>query len=76
MVCFIFGFGSFFRYHNFKNEIDAWETTVQNDPLSETRFADDPLKIMITRRVANKYSIPASPSYFEHDSIHLIICFR
>ena len=24
----IFGFGTFFRYHNFKNEIDAWETTV------------------------------------------------
>ena len=25
----IFGFGTFFRYHNFKIEIDAWETTVQ-----------------------------------------------
>ena len=25
----IFGFGTFFRYHNFKNKIDAWETTVQ-----------------------------------------------
>ena len=25
----IFGFGTFFRHHNFKNEIDAWETTVQ-----------------------------------------------
>ena len=24
----IFGFGSFFRYHYFKNEIDAWENTV------------------------------------------------
>ena len=24
----IFGFGTFFRYHNFKNKIDAWETTV------------------------------------------------
>ena len=23
-----FGFGTFFRYHNFKNEIDAWDTTV------------------------------------------------
>ena len=25
----IFGFGTFFRYHNFQNEIDAWESTVQ-----------------------------------------------
>ena len=24
----IFGFGTFFRYHNFQNEIDAWESTV------------------------------------------------
>ena len=24
----IFGFGTFFRYRNFKNEIDAWESTV------------------------------------------------
>ena len=22
-----FGFGTFFRYHNFQNEIDAWEST-------------------------------------------------
>ena len=27
----IFGFGTFFRYHNFKNEIDAWEITVPRD---------------------------------------------
>ena len=25
----IFGFGTFFRYHNFHNKIDAWESTVQ-----------------------------------------------
>ena len=25
----IFVIGTFFRYHNLKNEIDAWETTVQ-----------------------------------------------
>ena len=25
----IFGFGTFFRYHNFQNEIDAWESTVR-----------------------------------------------
>ena len=25
----IFGFGTFFRYHNFQNEIDAWESTVE-----------------------------------------------
>ena len=24
-----FGFGTFFWYHNFQNEIDAWESTVQ-----------------------------------------------
>ena len=24
----IFGFGTFFRYHNFQNEIDVWESTV------------------------------------------------
>ena len=24
----VFGFGTFFRYHSFKIEIDAWETTV------------------------------------------------
>ena len=24
----IFGFGTFFRYLDFKNKIDAWETTV------------------------------------------------
>ena len=24
-----FGFGTFFRYHNFQNEIDAWESTVK-----------------------------------------------
>ena len=23
-----FGFGTFFWYHNFQNEIDAWESTV------------------------------------------------
>ena len=23
-----FEFGTFFRYHNFQNEIDAWESTV------------------------------------------------
>ena len=23
-----FGFGTFFRYHNLENEIDAWESTV------------------------------------------------
>ena len=26
----IFGFGTFFRYHNFQNEIDAWESTVNS----------------------------------------------
>ena len=26
----IFGFGTFFRYHNFQNEIDAWESTVRS----------------------------------------------
>ena len=25
----IFGFGTFFRYHNSQNEIDAWESTVR-----------------------------------------------
>ena len=25
-----FGFGTFFWYHNFQNEIDAWESTVHN----------------------------------------------
>ena len=25
-----FGFGTFFWYHNFHNEIDAWKSTVQN----------------------------------------------
>ena len=25
----IFGFGTFFRYHNFQNEIDAWESIVE-----------------------------------------------
>ena len=24
-----FGFGTFFWYHNFQHEIDAWESTVQ-----------------------------------------------
>ena len=24
-----FGFGTFLRYHNFQNEIDAWESTVK-----------------------------------------------
>ena len=24
-----FGFGTFFWYHNFQNEIDAWESTVK-----------------------------------------------
>ena len=26
-----FGFGTFFWYHNFQHEIDAWESTVQPD---------------------------------------------
>ena len=26
-----FGFGTFFWYHNFQNEIDAWESIVQFD---------------------------------------------
>ena len=34
----IFGFGTFFRYHNFKNEIDAWETTVANVYWNKDRF--------------------------------------
>ena len=29
----IFGFWTFFRYHNFQNEIDAWESTVLYDYL-------------------------------------------
>ena len=28
MFCEIFEFGTFFRYHNFQNEIDAWESIV------------------------------------------------
>ena len=31
----IFGFGAFFMYHNFKNQIDAWESTVQSRVLNE-----------------------------------------
>ena len=29
----IFGFGTFFRYHNSQNKIDAWESTVPESKL-------------------------------------------
>ena len=37
----IFGFGTFFRYHNFQNEIDAWESTVQRGILRHSNSSID-----------------------------------
>ena len=37
-----FGFGTFFWYHNFQNEIDAWESTVPS--LNAILFLYSPMK--------------------------------
>ena len=49
-----FGFGTFFRYHNFQNEIDAWESTVR---YSRLKAPDDAILFTVSRitAIADKY---------------------
>ena len=44
-----FGFGTFFWYHNFQHEIDAWESTVQSVNCFDCKMAKITAKLFSVR---------------------------
>ena len=58
----IFRYGTFFRYHNFQNEIDAWESTVPWYILC-IQFNCTPSRSTYDFEVPVRYSRPGIPHF-------------